>query len=299
MPNTNSGYVYVISNFAMPGLVKVGQTANNYNDGTDVRARMQDLSSKEGVPENFRLKFAVLVNNYETVERVLHSVFKKFRTNLNREFFTNLIVPAVEEILRKQEANAVKVPRSYALQALDKEYPNQQGIVCVASNRAMPKYHKVAITDGNSIAQVRQLMDKLNDATGVPIPFECEYASLVESQKKAYHSLTGTLVGEWRLNRKLFSKGVSLQDLIDTVRVTCNGEDLELPKSSQIAFENLLPEVAVTSHIKKRLTPIEIQGYEARFRALLDYRINLQKRQEHAGRNQGTLMEEQAVYGLQ
>tara|TARA_Y100001970_G_C14244493_1_gene867113 strand:- start:2111 stop:3010 length:900 start_codon:yes stop_codon:yes gene_type:complete len=75
----NSGTVYIISNPAMPGLVKIGKTIN-------LEARLQSLYSS-GVPMPFRCIYAKEVDNYSEVERKLHKGLNSHRENSNREFF--------------------------------------------------------------------------------------------------------------------------------------------------------------------------------------------------------------------
>lgn len=73
--------VYVLSNPAMPGIVKIGFTA-----GDDVQLRMASLYGS-GVPVPFELKFACRVPNGREVERALHVAFGPQRVNPSREFF--------------------------------------------------------------------------------------------------------------------------------------------------------------------------------------------------------------------
>jgi len=75
----NSGIVYIISNPAMPGLVKVGKTIN-------LDDRLKSLYSS-GVPLPFRCVYAKEVDNYSDVERKLHKGLNSHRENSNREFF--------------------------------------------------------------------------------------------------------------------------------------------------------------------------------------------------------------------
>jgi T5orf172 domain len=74
--------VYVLTNPAMPGLVKIGQTA-----AEDAASRIAQLYST-GVPFPFKLEFAAKVANSEEVERALHRAFAPSRANPKREFFS-------------------------------------------------------------------------------------------------------------------------------------------------------------------------------------------------------------------
>jgi hypothetical protein len=73
--------VYVLTNEAMPGLVKIGLT----NDS--VEARLTNLSSHTGVPLAFECYFAAEVRDAARIERTLHQLFAESRINPKREFF--------------------------------------------------------------------------------------------------------------------------------------------------------------------------------------------------------------------
>ena len=73
--------VYVLSNPAMPNLLKIGRTA-----GDDVTARIDQLYTT-GVPVPFKLEYACKVENPDEVEKALHIAFGPQRINPKREFF--------------------------------------------------------------------------------------------------------------------------------------------------------------------------------------------------------------------
>lgn len=79
MPNI----VYVLTNPAMPGIVKVGMT-----DRDDVQLRMAELYST-GVPLPFECAAAREVADQQAskVEDALHTAFGPHRINASREFF--------------------------------------------------------------------------------------------------------------------------------------------------------------------------------------------------------------------
>lgn len=81
MTDTSSQIVYVLTNPAIPNLVKIGKTTQ-----LEVDARMRQLYST-GVPFPFECAFACQVKNAAEVEKALHTAFKKNRVNPNREFF--------------------------------------------------------------------------------------------------------------------------------------------------------------------------------------------------------------------
>ncbi len=80
----NKGIVYVLTNTAMPGLVKIGMTTRE-----NVESRMNELYST-GVPIPFDCAYACEVNAVDCakIEKALHTAFEPNRVNKNREFFT-------------------------------------------------------------------------------------------------------------------------------------------------------------------------------------------------------------------
>lgn len=76
-----SQIVYVLTNPAMPGLVKIGKTTQ-----LEVEGRMKQLYGT-GVPVPFDCAFACQVRDATEVERALHFAFGNARINPNREFF--------------------------------------------------------------------------------------------------------------------------------------------------------------------------------------------------------------------
>jgi hypothetical protein len=76
-----ASYVYVLTNPAMPSIVKIG-----YTDQEDLSIRIAQLYTT-GVPVPFEVAFAALVENAQTVEDALHTAFAPQRLNSQREFF--------------------------------------------------------------------------------------------------------------------------------------------------------------------------------------------------------------------
>jgi hypothetical protein len=76
-----SEIIYVLTNEAMPGYVKIGKT------GTNLEQRIRDLSSSTSVPMPFTPYYACTVANATFVERQLHDAFGDNRVNPKREFF--------------------------------------------------------------------------------------------------------------------------------------------------------------------------------------------------------------------
>ncbi len=88
----NEGIVYVLTNPAMPRLVKIGMTTQS-----EVTARISQLYTT-GVPLPFDCEYAVTVKDVSRVENALHIAFEQSRLNPNREFF-EMEVESVKAIL--------------------------------------------------------------------------------------------------------------------------------------------------------------------------------------------------------
>lgn len=73
--------IYILTNEAMPGYVKIGKTNN------DLEQRVRDLSASTSVPLPFTVFYACTVRNAQFVEHQLHDAFDNNRANPRREFF--------------------------------------------------------------------------------------------------------------------------------------------------------------------------------------------------------------------
>lgn len=78
----SGGVVYVLTNEAMPGYVKIGKTT------TSVEQRILELSRSTAVPLPFVCYYAARVADMSRVEAAFHDAFGDHRINPKREFFT-------------------------------------------------------------------------------------------------------------------------------------------------------------------------------------------------------------------
>lgn len=81
--NNNYGIVYLLTNTAMPGIVKIGMTTRD-----SVESRMKELFSTS-VPVPFECAYACKVDakDCNRIERALHIAFQPDRVHPQREFF--------------------------------------------------------------------------------------------------------------------------------------------------------------------------------------------------------------------
>lgn len=73
--------IYILTNEAMPGYVKIGKTS------TSLEQRIRELSGSTSVPLPFTCFYACTVKDAGYVEHQLHDAFDTSRINPRREFF--------------------------------------------------------------------------------------------------------------------------------------------------------------------------------------------------------------------
>jgi hypothetical protein len=79
---SSAGVVYILTNEAMPGYVKIGKTT------TSVEQRILELSRSSAVPLPFECYYAAKVSDVSKVEEAFHDAFGDHRINPRREFFS-------------------------------------------------------------------------------------------------------------------------------------------------------------------------------------------------------------------
>lgn len=102
MTKTKEGFVYILVNSAMDGLVKIGLTRG------ESRQRAKQLRST-GVPARFIVVYDELVSDCRAVEKELHEKFAPYRYEEDREFFA---IPPKEAVLALQQlVGNYQIPR--------------------------------------------------------------------------------------------------------------------------------------------------------------------------------------------
>lgn len=75
------GYVYVLSNEAMPGIYKIGMTERS------VEERVKELSKMTAIPTPFKIEACFYSDNPLADEREIHELLSQYRVSENKEFF--------------------------------------------------------------------------------------------------------------------------------------------------------------------------------------------------------------------
>ena len=76
----NPGYVYILINPSMQGLIKIGRTIR------DSRERARKLWTT-GIPTPFQVAFEIFSEEHDKLETLMHNELADFRVSDDREFF--------------------------------------------------------------------------------------------------------------------------------------------------------------------------------------------------------------------
>ena len=96
--SSDKGYVYVLSNPSMPGIVKIGRSMYGGQGRADALYK-----NDTGVALPFKLEFEVFTEKHQLLEKDIHADLEKVRVNSSREFFRI----SVEEASIVVGANAI------------------------------------------------------------------------------------------------------------------------------------------------------------------------------------------------
>ena len=116
------GYIYILSNVSLNGLVKIGSTVFH------AAARAKQLSSTTAIPTPFVVAYEAYVNHYQKFEKELHHRLSKYRVNPKREFFKISVESVVKMIIDMMDMPLYKPQDQYEaieiLPELLKRYQN-------------------------------------------------------------------------------------------------------------------------------------------------------------------------------
>lgn len=170
------GFVYILRNKAMPGLLKIGYSVKVPTE------RVEELFTT-GVPEPFILTYYCLVDNADKLESIVHSNLSTHRHRGNREFFRIELEEAVktitslckpehewsEEQLSKShhKANNVTGDGDHVIlyqsrHFLDHEDKEMKNFIEVASKRGLTSYVISLFYDSNACLCVFEFTDDID-----------------------------------------------------------------------------------------------------------------------------------------
>lgn len=175
----NKGIVYVLTNSAMPGLVKIGMTTRDSID-----ARMKELYST-GVPVPFVCKYAceVKASDCAKIEKALHTAFDPNRINANREFFeleSKQVIAILELFNRKDITGEVTAEIENDLTADDKVASEK----IKSARRPAMNYREMGIMPGAVLSYVKDRSITVRVVSDKKVNFQEEETSLTAVTKQ-------------------------------------------------------------------------------------------------------------------
>lgn len=176
-----SEIIYILTNEAMPGYVKIGRTTN-----LEQRIRSLDTTS---VPLPFECAYACTVKDGTFVEKQLHDAFLDHRVRSSREFF-ELSPERVVSALKLAEIENVTPNRDYVESEEDQKALNE-----ARTKRSIFNFKMIDIPVGAELVFSRDENIKATVFDNRSIMFDGEITSVSTAAKKAmgvdYH-LSGT-----------------------------------------------------------------------------------------------------------
>jgi hypothetical protein len=112
-----TGFVYVLSNRSMPGMVKIGKTTR------DPRTRAGELFAS-GVPTPFVIEATIETPNINETELTVHRLLSANRVNKKREFFHVSVPEAVNALRRAVDEG----PGTFRPKAYNRGYARKRGV---------------------------------------------------------------------------------------------------------------------------------------------------------------------------
>lgn len=206
MAEEEKGIVYVLTNEAMPGLVKIGYTKRK-----DIKRRMKELYGT-GVPLPFVCHYAcqIPIDRCEFIEKKIHSAFAPNRLNPDREFFQILPsqVVSIFEILGpdgKDVTEEVSKDINKQLTAGEKEALNNA--TDKKKKRPSLNYELMGIPVGAVLTFNDNPSITVKVQSAKKVEYNDEITSLTSVTKKLMH-LTSTIqpTPKWSYNGKSLSE---------------------------------------------------------------------------------------------
>ena len=164
--------IYILTNEAMPGYVKIGKTSTN------LEQRIRELSTSTSVPLPFTCFYACTVADAQFVEHQLHDAFDNNRINPRREFF-QIAPERVVSALKLAEIENVTPKKDFIETQEDQQSLNQ-----ARTRRAIFNFKLVDIPVGAELVFSRDENIKAKVIDNRSIEYNGEITSLSTSAQK-------------------------------------------------------------------------------------------------------------------
>ena len=161
--------IYVLTNPAMPGMVKIGYTI-------DLKQHLRGLDSTS-VPLPFRCEYALQVSDSLAAEKLLHDAFGDRRIRDNREFF---------EVDASRVIAAMKLTGGEEVTPSDDVASDEAGIAALAKpskRKADVNFEMVGLAQGTELYFVADPSMKATVLSKWRVMFEGEDTSMSKSAK--------------------------------------------------------------------------------------------------------------------
>jgi hypothetical protein len=143
---TQPTIIYILTNPAMPGYVKIGQTGN-------LQKRLSSLDNTS-LPLPFECYFAMEVQSSQNVERLLHDTFANQRVRKSREFFEidpERVVSALrltdgEEVTLDDQSDLDSEAKEAIEKTKDRRSPFSFKMIGISEGATLSFYKEEAIT---------------------------------------------------------------------------------------------------------------------------------------------------------
>jgi hypothetical protein len=156
------GIVYVLVNPAFDSYVKVGKTI-------DLQQRLKQLDNTS-VPLPFRCVYAIQVEDYDSVERLVHQAFADVRVRSSREFF---------EVDAQRVISALKLTRGVEVTPKDDVAEDDEGLRAMERRIATKRSFKEAdVNVGDIVCYAKDESITAEVISDRKIAFEGEQMSL-------------------------------------------------------------------------------------------------------------------------
>ena len=221
------GYVYILVNPSMPGLVKIGKTSKHPSE------RARELQ-QTGIPTPFLVAYHAYVGDMDFVEREMHSRLSEYREASNREFFKIEPTTAIDELLA-----VVKEFRSPEDECGALGYELEQ-----PTNAYLIKLNPQRASDRSELPITLPL-----DLLSIPIDHQIWGKKLGISSAKFLHGMVNVYGGGFyqihRLGLTVLNKA-ALQDQIKAMF-----EELKIAADVEVLrFQPNVPKVDVSEHLE-------------------------------------------------
>ena len=153
-----TGFVYLATNDAMPGLVKIGMTAG------DVQKRMSELSSATGVADEFVCKCFCAVKNAKHVEKQLHELFADYKHKkefFNMDWLSAAVALLALAVAERNDNNKNQIPNSDTSLSVNSSPPSNPAAIPEPVEGRQQRYLKYVVNHVANKSTAKQYVKHL------------------------------------------------------------------------------------------------------------------------------------------